>query len=73
MPVGNVLICDSRCHVEHDDAALALDVVSVPKSTKLLLTRGIPDVEADCSEIRRKLERVDLNTQCGYRKKRGNG
>jgi hypothetical protein len=24
VPVGNVLVCDLRCHVEHDNTALAL-------------------------------------------------
>jgi len=65
MPVGYVLIRDAGGDVEHDNAALALNVVSIPETTELLLTRGIPHVEADCAEVRFKRERVDLNTQCG--------
>lgn len=29
MPVGDVLVCDSRSDIEHDDTALAIDVVTV--------------------------------------------
>ena len=29
MPIGYVLVCDSRCNVEHDDTALTIDVVAI--------------------------------------------
>ena len=45
MPVGDVLIGDTRCDIKHDDTALSVDVVSITKTTKLLLTSSIPDVE----------------------------
>lgn len=51
MPVGDVLVCDTRGDVEHDDAALAVDVVSVTETTELLLTCGVPDVELDGAEV----------------------
>lgn len=47
VPVGDVLVGDTRGNVEHDDAALALDVVAITETTKLLLASGVPDVEAD--------------------------
>ncbi len=47
MPVGHVLVGDARCHVEHDDSALTLDVVTVTEATELLLTCGIPNVETE--------------------------
>ncbi len=47
MPVGHVLVGDSGCDVKHDDTALAVDVVPVSETTKLFLTRGIPDIELD--------------------------
>ena len=50
MPVRHVLVGDARCHVEHDDRALALDVVTVTEATKLLLTCGVPNVEAENKE-----------------------
>lgn len=51
MPVGNVLVGDSGSNIEHDDAALAVDVVTISQTAKLLLTRGIPDIELDLTKI----------------------
>ena len=63
MPVGDVLVCDTRSHVEHDDTTLTLDVVSITETTKLLLASGIPDVEANCAEVGRERQGVDLDTE----------
>lgn len=65
MPVGDVLVGDAGGDVEHDDTALALDVVAVAETTELLLTRGIPDVEADRAEVGREGERVHFDTEGG--------
>ena len=51
VPVGDVLVCDTRGDVEHDDTALSVDVVSIAETTKLLLTSGVPHVELDGSEV----------------------
>lgn len=51
MPVGDVLVGDAGGHIEHDDAALAVDVVSITQTTKLLLTSRVPDVELDLTEV----------------------
>lgn len=51
MPVGNVLICDTGGDIEHDDAALAVDVVTITETTELLLTGGIPDIELNLAEV----------------------
>ena len=51
MPVGNVLVGDAGRHVEHDDTALAVDVVTVTETTKLLLTSSVPDIELDLTEV----------------------
>ena len=51
MPVGNVLVGNAGGDVEHDDAALAIDVVSVTKASKLLLSCGIPDIELDVAQV----------------------
>ncbi len=67
MPVGDVLVGDAGGDVEHNDTALALDVVAVTEATELLLTRGIPDVEADRAEVRGEGESVDLDTEGGYK------
>lgn len=45
VPVGDVLVCDTGGDIEHDDTALAIDVVAITQTTELLLTSGVPDVE----------------------------
>lgn len=45
VPVGNVLVCDTGGDIEHDDTALAIDVVTITQTTELLLTSSVPDVE----------------------------
>lgn len=51
MPVGDVLVCDTRGNIEHDDTALAVDVVTITETTELLLTCGIPDIELNLTEV----------------------
>lgn len=51
MPVGHVLVGDTGGHVEHDDTAVTVDVVSVAETTELLLTGGIPDIELDLAQV----------------------
>ena len=53
MPVGNILVGNTRCHVEHDNTALAVDVVSITKTAKLLLTSSVPDIELNRSQVLR--------------------
>ena len=63
MPVGHILVGNARGDVEHDDTALALDVVTIAETTELLLSSGIPDVEADGAEVGREREGVDLDAE----------
>lgn len=51
MPVGNVLVGDTRGDIEHDDTALSVNVVSITETTELLLTGGIPDIELDGTKV----------------------
>lgn len=51
MPVGNVLVGDARCHVKHDDAALAVDVVAIAQTTELLLASGVPYIELNLTQV----------------------
>lgn len=51
VPVGDVLVCDTRGNIEHDNTALAVDVVAVTKATELLLACCVPDIELDRSEV----------------------
>lgn len=65
VPVGHVLVSDTRSNVEHDDTTLALDVVTVAKTSELLLSRSVPNVEANGTEVGVELEGVDLDTESG--------
>lgn len=51
VPVGDVLVCDAGGDIEHDDTALSVDVVSITKTTKLLLSCSIPDIELDIAQV----------------------
>ena len=51
VPVGDVLIGDARCDVEHDDTALAVDVITVSQPTELFLPCCVPDIELDLTEV----------------------
>jgi hypothetical protein len=53
VPVGDVLVGDARGDVEHDDTALAVDVVAVAEATELLLSSGVPDIELDLTKVLR--------------------
>lgn len=66
VPRGHVLVRDTRCHVEHDDSALTLDVVAISKTSELLLTGCVPHVECDRAAVGRKRQRVNFHTQCRH-------
>lgn len=51
MPVGNVLVGNAGGNIEHDDTALAVDVITITETAKLLLTGGIPDIELNLTEV----------------------
>lgn len=51
MPVGDVLVGDTGGNIEHDDTALAVDVVSIAETSKLLLSSGIPHIKFDIAQV----------------------
>lgn len=51
MPVGHVFVGDAGRHIEHDNATLSLDVVSIAQTTELLLSGCVPHVETDGAEV----------------------
>ena len=51
MPVGNVFIGNARGHVEHNDTALAVDIVAITQTTKLFLTCGIPHIKDNLTKV----------------------
>lgn len=65
VPVGDVLVGDAGGDVEHDDGALALDVVSVAEAAELLLSGGVPNVELDGAAVGVEDEGVDLDAEGG--------
>mmetsp|Transcript_6965 Transcript_6965/g.28358 ORF Transcript_6965/g.28358 Transcript_6965/m.28358 type:complete len:284 (-) Transcript_6965:50-901(-) len=65
VPRGHVLVGGAGGHVEHDDGALAVDVVAVAEAAELLLARGVPAVEADGTAVGVKLEGVNRHADGG--------
>ncbi len=63
MPVWYILIRYPCCDIEHDDGALALDIVAISQATKFLLSSGVPDVESDRTSVCVKDQGVDLHSQ----------
>lgn len=51
MPVRNVLVGDTGGNIEHDDTTLAVDVVAITETTKLLLSSSVPHVELDLAVV----------------------
>jgi hypothetical protein len=51
VPVGNVLVGNAGCDVEHDDTALSIDVVTITETTELLLTGSVPHVELNLAQV----------------------
>ena len=51
VPVGDVLVGDTRGDVEHDDTGLAVDVVAITETTELFLTSGVPHIKLDVTQV----------------------
>ena len=65
VPLGDVGVGDTRADIEHDDTAVATDVISVSESSKFLLTGGIPNIEDDVSVGGVERHGVHLDTKGG--------
>lgn len=66
VPIRDVLVRDLGRDVEHDDAALSLDVVAVAETAKLLLSCGVPHVETDRAKVGVEREGVHLDAERGW-------
>ena len=51
MPIGYVLVSDSRGNIKHDNTTLAVDVIAISKTPKFFLARGVPYVELDLAVV----------------------
>ena len=58
VPVGNILVGDTRRHIKHNDGTLSLDIVSVSQSSKLFLPSSVPYIESDWSTVGIKYKRM---------------
>ena len=65
VPLGHVGVSDTGAHIEHDDTAVATDVVTITESSKFLLTGSILDVEDNISMGGVERHGVDLDTEGG--------
>lgn len=65
MPVRHILVCDSRGNIEHDDATLALYVITITETTELFLTSSIPNVETDGTKVGGECQGVNFDTEGG--------
>ena len=65
VPVGNVLVSNTGGDIEHDDAALTIDVVSVTETAKLFLASSIPDLKLDLTVVGEEAKGMDLDTLGG--------
>lgn len=64
VPLGHVGVGDARADIEHDDAALATNVIAVAETAKFLLTGSVPHVELDLAVVSEECHRVDFDTEC---------
>ena len=64
VPIGHIFIGNTRRDIKHYDSALALDVVSITKTTKFLLASRVPNVKADCTEVGGELQRMNFDAKC---------
>lgn len=49
MPIRNILVGDTRSDIEHDDAALAIDIVPISQASEFLLACRVPDIKHNVS------------------------
>jgi hypothetical protein len=63
VPVGDILVSDAGGNIEHDDTTLAINVIPITETSKLLLSCGIPDIEFDLAQVLR-----DVSKESGGRR-----
>lgn len=61
----HILVGDPGCDIEHDDTAIASNVVAISQTSELLLPCSVPYAEDDLAKVGVELERVDFDTEGG--------
>ena len=51
MPIRNVLVGNARGNIEHDDTALAIDIITVSQTAEFLLAGSVPDIELNWAVV----------------------
>lgn len=51
VPRWDVLVGDTGSDIEHDDTALAVDIVTISETTEFLLASSIPHVKLDSAQV----------------------
>ena len=65
VPFGHVGVCDTGADIEHDDAAVATDIITISETTKLFLASCIPNIENDLAVAREERHGVHFDTESG--------
>mmetsp|Transcript_18056 Transcript_18056/g.30899 ORF Transcript_18056/g.30899 Transcript_18056/m.30899 type:complete len:243 (+) Transcript_18056:514-1242(+) len=65
MPGGHVLVSEPRSDVEHDDGALAVDVIAITQPAEFLLASCVPAVEANLATVGGEVQRPNLHADRG--------
>jgi len=63
MPVGDIFVCNAAGHIKENNGSLGLNVITIAKTSELLLPRGVPNVETDGSAVGVESERVNLHAE----------
>jgi hypothetical protein len=65
IPFRHIRVSDARAHVEHDNAAVAANIVAVAQTSELLLASGIPNIEDDLAVVREERHWVNFDSDSG--------
>ena len=65
VPFGHVGIGDAGADIEHDDAAVATNVITITETTKFFLASSIPNIENDLTVAREERHGVHFDTESG--------
>jgi hypothetical protein len=65
VPFWDICVGDSGADIEHDNTSVTSDVITITKTAKFLLSRGVPDIEFNLTVVCEERHRVDLDSKSG--------